>query len=115
MYCLIIIILVREGGGPQPLVYINHSLTTYVTGSFVVVEGWGHGGCLPLHSPISKLGSSYVLSYSYSTNKKYEPPRTQVLYKVQKQKQNYYYFARDAFSKSVDKLFRNIKDKTYIN
>ncbi len=30
MFCLIIIILVGEGGGPQPLVYINHSLTTHV-------------------------------------------------------------------------------------
>jgi hypothetical protein len=31
MFCLIIIILVREGRGPQLLVYINHSLTTHVS------------------------------------------------------------------------------------
>jgi len=45
MYCLIIIISVKEGGEPQLLVYINHSLTTYVTHYFPSnhVGGWQNG------------------------------------------------------------------------
>jgi hypothetical protein len=34
MFCLIIIISVREGRGPQPLVYINYLLTTHVKVTF---------------------------------------------------------------------------------